>query len=1229
MYHRTRVRIAAALLAVCIMAAAFPGAALAVDEQTGTTHVADNVPNLDAIVAAANDGDVIEISGQCTVNDIFQGGPWVINKAVTIRGAVGAVFNDKGAVEGDRVYLRASGIVLGANVKFENLGFVFANPVRNAVMANGYTLSLRNVICDPKANAVHLFCGGATEAGANIGAKSGPHGNIIIENCPNIGNVYAGSISTDNQPNESSIPATVTMSGTSKAGEFYGCGALQTYYPGDEMINPDFVIDPPDPNLEKYRVTEDVTFNLYFTSTSMVDGATGGGKNAAVVYTGNGSLNDGLTLKNLSSLKVGSGGNLTPKAGSNLVNAELVVPDSSVLGLTNLTNLEFASLQGGGDLVLGQTQTLTIGGSVSGTTRIGIGSIFNGASQQAPAIGHTYVSASQSADGDFELICPGNKPNLKLVRDNNGNWTAEDDSPGGEEKPPSKLVSFAPGDVHVTRAEDKSKIFIPLKTVYSGDPLDLENIRLAVRINGVDAVFSSHDTVGDGYKTDDLYVMVWPTDDGDELLVYNGGNPLFAPVSDGVYRIEITVPGTYTASGTDLSASCTLTVGDNVTPPPISIPIPTANTGLKWTGAEQTGVKEGSGYELTGHKATAVGSYTASAALKSGYQWDDGTTTSKDIPWSIAKADGPAAPAGLSAAPPTSAGGADGKILGVTAAMEYAARADFSDAKSCTGTEITNLTSGTYFVRLRSTQTHEAGVPASITVPDFSAPTVVSIRVNSTGHKTSYEVNSPLDVTGLTIEAVYSNQSTQTVPVTANMVSGFDSSTAGSKTLTITYEGSKTTYVIEVKAEEQPSHTHSWSTSWSGDSNYHWYDCQAKDCPITKDREKEGYGSHKAGPWITDRAATSSRTGRRHKECTVCGYVMEQETIPATGSSSGGGSSSGSHTTTEKNPDGATTTIKTDNKTGAVTTTIKQPDGSTTTTVQNLDGSSKTTVNRADRVASETSVDHWGNAEARVKVPSQVTQEAQREDKAVLLPVPELPVTREGSISVTIQTSSKRPVKVEVPVAEPGPGTVAVIIHPNGVEEVVKTSVVTEQGVLLKVPDRAVVMVKDNSKSFSDVNGHWAKDAIGFVSARELFQGEGASTFVPDDGMSRAMLMTVLARLDGADTSQGGAWYAGGMDWAVANGISDGSNPEGIITREQLVSMLHRYAGSPAADGEALPFKDAQTVSGYAQESMRWAVENGILHGYEDGLLAPGGGATRAEVAAILTRYIELLNKTA
>lgn len=1261
MYHRMRFRIAAALLAVCVIVAAFPGAALAVDGQTGTTRVADNVEDLDAIVAAANDGDVIEISGTCMSNDANRNAPWVINKKITFRG----VSANAG------INVRTGGIILAADVTFENLELAFPNAVRNAIMANGHTLTLRNIVPSQSTkNAVHLFCGGAT--GLNINAPSGNHGNIIIENCPQIGNsngnVYAGSIATNEDPNVSSIPATVTMIGTSKMGEFYACGALETFVDNNHWFDTEYTPAPPTPSIERFPVTGDVTFNLYYTSTTMVDGATGSSKNAAVAYTGKGNLNDSLTLKNLSNLTVGSGEELKPKAGSGLDGAELVVPTSSILHLTNLPNLEFAGLQGGGDLVLGQTQTLTIDGSVSGTTRIGVGSIFNGASQQAPELGHVYVRAPQSADGDFELLCPSNKPNLKLVRDNVGNWTVEDDSPGGEEKPPSKLVSFAPESVYLTSEESADiavdGISIPLNTVYSGDDLSIDTIPLIIHVkdNG-ETIVSPDGNYGYCYETDDLRIFTGDEGrgNGEEMWVYskvnNGPDP--APVPDGIYQFDITVPGAYTASGEDLSASCTLTVGDNVTPPPPSISVPVAKTGLKWTGAEQTGVEAGTGYTLTGHKGTAVGDYTAVAALEPGYRWNDGTSDAKNILWSIAKADGPAAPIGLSASAPTSAGGADGKILGVTAEMEYAAQADFSDAKTCTGTEIPNLSPGTYFVRLRSTQTHEAGTPASITVPDFNAPTVVSIRVNSTGHKTSYAVNTPLDVTGLTIEAAYSDQSTQTVPVTENMVSGFDSSTAGSKTLTITYEGRQTTYVVEVATAEppDPSHTHDWSTMWYNNSSHHWRECRAEGCPIKENSEKTAYGAHTAGSWITDQGATSSQAGSRHRECTICGYVMERETIPATGGSSSGGSSSGGSssgnvsTSTQKNPDGSTTTTRKNQATGAVTTTTKWPDGSQTVvetakdgtitstekakdgstvkTVQNPDGSSKTTVNRADKVTAETTIDRRGKAVAQVKLPAQVTQEAQRGNKAILLPVTEMPVTSGGLISVTVQTASKQPVKVELPVLQPGPGTVAVILHPDGAEEIVKTSVLTQQGVLFQVSDGAVVTVKDNSKYFSDANSHWAKDAIGFVSARELFQGQTASTFAPNDNMSRAMLMTVLARLDGADTAGGGTWYAGGMEWAMTHGISDGSNPEGIITREQLVSMLHRYAGTPAAGSKALSFSDAQLVSGYARDSMCWAVENGIVSGYGNGLLAPNGSATRAEVAAVFKRYMELLNPKA
>ena len=1261
MYHRTRFRIAAVLLAVCVIATAFPCAALAAGSQTRTIHTAENIKTLAEFVANTKDGDIVEIKGICMTNDNqSNNAPWVIDKAITIRGASADASID----------LRAGGIILGADVIFENLELGFANRVRNAIMANGHTLTLRNVTCSKSTNNdINLFCGGVT--GLNTGAKSGSHGEIIIEDCPQMGNgnVYAGSISADGQPNQSLIPATVTMVGTSKMGEFYGCGALETLVDNNQMLNPDYKVPPPAPDPAKYRVTGDVTFNLYYTSTSMVDGATGGGKNAAVVYTStaNHYPNSGLTLKNLSSLTVGSGENLIPTAESSLVNTELVVPASSILNLTNLANLEFASLQGGGDLVLGKEQTMTINGSVSGTTGIGIGSISNEASTTAPELGHAYVRAPNSADGNFELICPSSNPNLKLVRDNAGTWTVSDKSIGAD-----LVRDFVFTDTNITISSDQQAEFSLDVTSNSGKPLYLEFIPVDITINGRQAIRTEAQT-GDG----DTYYM-YKDQQGYLKLLESSANTLYVTPdtdwghADSPYTISVTVPAKYTEGNKNITCAATLTVttsgGETPDPLPTSIAVPAAKTGLKWTGAEQTGVEEGAGYTLAGHKGAAVGSYTAVATLEPGYVWSDGTATAKDIPWRIDKADGPAAPTRLSAAAPTSPGGADGKILGVTAEMEYAPRADFSGALACTGSEVINLTPGTYFVRLRETQTHQAGAPASITVPDFNAPTVDSIRVNSTGHKTSYTVGSPLDVSGLTIEAAYSDQSTRTVPVTEHMVSGFDSSTAGSKTLTITYEGRQAAYEIEVVEAEQPdppeepdpSHTHDWSTVWYNNSDHHWRECRAQGCPIAGDSEKEGYGAHTAGGWITDQAATSTQPGSRHRQCTTCGYVMVREIIPATGggsssggSSSGGSSSGGSSsgnvsTSTQKNPDGSTTTTKTDRNTGTVTTTTKRPDGSqtvveaakdgtvTTTekakdgssvkTVQNPDGSSKTTVNRADKVASETSVDRRGKAESQVKVPAQVTQAAQRGDKAVLLPVPEMPVTRGGSISITIQTSSKQPVKVEVPVAQPGPGAVAVILHPNGVEEVVKTSALTPQGVLLTVSDGAVVTVRDNSKYFSDVDGHWAKDAISFASARELFQGETASTFAPNDLMSRAMLMTVLASLDGADTSSGGTWYAGGVEWAVAHGISDGSNPERAITREQLAAMLYRCAGSPRADSKTLAFSDAQSVSGYAQEAMCWAVERGLLCGYGNGLLAPKDSATRAEVAAVLKQYIGLMN---
>lgn len=162
------------------------------------------------------------------------------------------------------------------------------------------------------------------------------------------------------------------------------------------------------------------------------------------------------------------------------------------------------------------------------------------------------------------------------------------------------------------------------------------------------------------------------------------------------------------------------------------------------------------------------------------------------------------------------------------------------------------------------------------------------------------------------------------------------------------------------------------------------------------------------------------------------------------------------------------------------------------------------------------------------------------------------------------------------------------------------------------------------SNPFADVAGDaWYYDAVKFAVEKGLFAGTSETTFAPRETMTRAMLTTVLARLDGRETEGGDTWYAKGMAWAVARGISDGTDPGSPITREQLAAMLYRYAGSPKNDGTLDGFTDAGAVSAWALDAVTWAAEQGIITGKSGGVLDPQGEATRAEVAAMLMRYMQ------
>ena len=157
--------------------------------------------------------------------------------------------------------------------------------------------------------------------------------------------------------------------------------------------------------------------------------------------------------------------------------------------------------------------------------------------------------------------------------------------------------------------------------------------------------------------------------------------------------------------------------------------------------------------------------------------------------------------------------------------------------------------------------------------------------------------------------------------------------------------------------------------------------------------------------------------------------------------------------------------------------------------------------------------------------------------------------------------------------------------------------------------------------------GDWYSGAVQFVTEEKLMTGTGKG-FEPNAATTRAMLWTILARMDGADTNSTGAWYAAAQDWAVKHGVSDGTSSDGKITREQLATMLYRYAqshGLVKADvqGDLSAFTGSASVSPYAAEAMRWAVAAGIVNGM-DGSLVPQGEATRAQMATMLMRYAKL-----
>lgn len=338
------------------------------------------------------------------------------------------------------------------------------------------------------------------------------------------------------------------------------------------------------------------------------------------------------------------------------------------------------------------------------------------------------------------------------------------------------------------------------------------------------------------------------------------------------------------------------------------------------------------------------------------------------------------------------------------------------------------------------------------------------------------------------------------------------------------------------------------------------------------------------------------------------------------------GSKVESETRTETKKDGTVTESKTEtitskdgtkSETKSETKTDKNgvTSGTETTKTTTANGSTGMTVTTIENGESKT--------EAAAKVSGKAVEDAKKNGEAVKAPV-EVEATRNSNTAPTVKVElpkSAGETKVEIPVSNATPGTVAVLVHPDGTEEIVKNSVPTENGIQLTVDGSATVKIIDNSKGFIDTQDHWAKDAIDFVSARGLVNGMSATIYAPNNSTTRAQLWTLLARQNDANLNGGNTWFENAQNWAKAKGISDGANPNGTINRAQMVTMLWRAAGQPVAGGAA-SFTDVSADSYYAQ-AVSWAVENGITTGVGGGHFDPTATCTRAQIAAFLARSMK------
>ena len=637
-----------------------------------------------------------------------------------------------------------------------------------------------------------------------------------------------------------------------------------------------------------------------------------------------------------------------------------------------------------------------------------------------------------------------------------------------------------------------------------------------------------------------------------------------------------------------------------------------------YNGSEHTATVSGynpATMDITGNTATDAGDYTVRVTSKTG-RWADGSTGAVTAAWSIGKAT-QEAPNGLIGVAPTTEGGSDGKITGVDATMEYRAESE-TIYTTCTGIEIENLPAGNYFVRYAEDHNHFASPDAEVTVGEGTPLADCTITFNASGGSGSMDsvtVNAGtiyiLPACGFTAPAdqefkaweiggtEYKVGDSYTVLVDTEIKALWENSviTPTTYTVTVSNDGNGTASASHAKAAAGTEIT----LTATPQIGYHFKGWQVES---------------PAGLVITNNKFTMPDGNVDVKA------IFEKDAPPAptefivTFDGNGGTPSVGSMTTTDRK----LTSLPSASRSGSYSFYGWYTEKS---------GGTKITTDTVFH-ANATVYAHWtytGGGGGDYNPP--VTYYTLRFETGGGSDIPSVQGTYNTYIDLTKYVPTWR-----------GHAFIGWYSERSLTNKV--SGVCLTKDMTVYAGWRMDENPGTGVNPFTDISEKdWFYGDVMFVYENGLMLGTSKTLFSPHGTAMRGMMATILWRMEGSPVPKGknsftdveaGKWYADAITWTTENGIFAGYGkdkffPDDPITREQLAAIFYRYADYKGYDltvkGDLDKFKDADKITDYAKTAMQWAVGSGLVKGKSGNLLDPQGTATRAEIAAMLHRFIE------